>query len=147
MATSVGKVISVPEPTIALMAPAPTPASAIRIMWEIGTRRPYPRWFRCDQTRPPRAITPKSLAALGSALLSYPHIDPDRAAVEAERLAQPTLDEPAVTGLEEPGGEQDECRRPCGGLGAEQDLGLLAPAHRGRCRGDDLLEKGVELPR
>src|SRR4029453_18197952 len=35
-ATKVGKVIRVPEPTIALIAPAPTPARAKRIMWETG---------------------------------------------------------------------------------------------------------------
>ena len=36
-ATNVGNVIRVPEPTTALIAPAPTPARAIRIMWATDT--------------------------------------------------------------------------------------------------------------
>jgi hypothetical protein len=45
-----------------------------------------------------------------------------RGALEAELLAQPPLDEPPVTGFEEPGGEQDEMRRADPGLRREQDL-------------------------
>ena len=37
-ATSVGNVMRVPEPTTALIAPAPTPANAIRIISTTGTR-------------------------------------------------------------------------------------------------------------
>jgi len=36
-ATSVGKVISVPDPTIELIAPAPNPARPINAMWEANT--------------------------------------------------------------------------------------------------------------
>jgi hypothetical protein len=45
-----------------------------------------------------------------------PDRDLDRAAVEAELLAQPPLHEPAVARLEEARGEQDEVRRPDAGL-------------------------------
>src|SRR6478752_9701538 len=46
-ATRVGKVIKVPEPTTALIMPAPTPARAIRIMWETGT------WLTLARLRAP----------------------------------------------------------------------------------------------
>jgi hypothetical protein len=41
-------VINVPEPTTALMAPAATPANAIRIMWATDTRATL---VRCPQPR------------------------------------------------------------------------------------------------
>src|SRR6516162_11375209 len=71
-------------------------------------------------------------AGMALALGPDPHRDLDRAAVEAELLAQPPLHEPAVARLEEPRGEQDEMRRPDPGLGGEQDLGLAPDAHRRR---------------
>src|SRR4051812_12354431 len=43
-ASRVGKVISVPEPTTALMAPAATPARAMATISYQGTGRPYKRW-------------------------------------------------------------------------------------------------------
>src|SRR3954462_1183798 len=43
-ASRVGKVISVPEPTTALMAPAATPAKAMARISYQGTGRPYKRW-------------------------------------------------------------------------------------------------------
>src|SRR5689334_6890795 len=80
-ATSVGNVMRVPEPTSAVMAPAPTPARAMRIMSTTGTRG--------------------TLSALGTPLLTHPDIDADRTTVEAERLTQPALEEPAIAGFEE----------------------------------------------
>jgi spermidine synthase len=74
-------------------------------------------------------------AGAGVALGPDAHRDLDRAALEAELLAQLPLDEPAVGRLEKPGGEQHEVRRPDPGLGGEQDLGLPAAAHRRRGRG------------
>jgi spermidine synthase len=70
----------------------------------------------------------------GLALGPDPHRDLHRAALEAELLAQPPLDEPAVGRLEESRGEQHEMRRPDSGLGGEQDLRLPPAAHRRRCR-------------
>src|SRR6476646_6314993 len=51
-------------------------------------------------------------AGVALALGPDPDRDLDRAAVEAELLAQPPLHEPAVASLEESGGEQAEVRRP-----------------------------------
>src|SRR5215468_8280212 len=65
-------------------------------------------------------------AEVALALGPDPDRDLDRAAVEAELLAQPPLHEPAVARLEEPRGEQDEVRRPDAGLGSKQDLGLAS---------------------
>src|SRR6185437_16822308 len=83
-------------------------------------------------------------AGVALALGPDPDRDLDRAAVEAELLAQPPLHEPAVARLEEPGGEQDEVRRPDAGLGGEQDLGLAPAAHRRRRRRDQAGQPGVE---
>ena len=47
-------------------------------------------------------------------------------------IPQTTLDEAPVPRLEEATGEQHEPWRPRAGLGGEQHLGLLAPAHRRR---------------
>jgi hypothetical protein len=38
MATSVGKVIRVPDPTSALIAPAPSPAKQIKTIWMGDTK-------------------------------------------------------------------------------------------------------------
>src|SRR4029077_2253900 len=57
-ATKVGNVIRVPEPTTALIAPARTPARAIKIMWETGI------WLTLSRLRAP--------------LFPHPHVDPDR---------------------------------------------------------------------
>ncbi|GAY13289.1 hypothetical protein MSZK_00150 [Mycobacterium sp. shizuoka-1] len=47
-----------PEPTRALIAPAPIPANAITIMWETDTTKPYrPATTR----RTPGADSPKTL--------------------------------------------------------------------------------------
>ena len=46
MATSVGKVNKVPDPTTALTAPAPKPAKTIKIACDSGTKRPYRERFR-----------------------------------------------------------------------------------------------------
>src|SRR5690242_20839190 len=86
-------------------------------------------------------------AGMTLALGPDPDRDLDRAAVEAELLAQPPLYEPAVARLEEPGGEQDEVRRPDAGLGREQDLGLAPAAHRRRGRRDQAGQPGVEPAR
>jgi spermidine synthase len=83
-------------------------------------------------------------AGAGLALGPDPHRDLNRAALEAELLAQPPLHEPPVGGLEEPRGEQDEVRRPDPGLGGEQDLGLPAAAHRRWGRGHQAGQPGVE---
>ena len=83
-------------------------------------------------------------AGAGLALGPDPHRDLDRAALEAELLAQPPLHEPPVGGLEEPRGEQDEVRRPDPSLGGEQDLGLPTAAHRRWGRGHQAGKPGVE---
>src|SRR5262245_41155581 len=75
-------------------------------------------------------------AGMALALGPDPYRDLDRAAVEAELLAQPPLDEPAVARLQEARGEQDEMRRPDAGLGGEQDPGLAPATHRRRGRRD-----------
>src|SRR4051794_9357560 len=143
-ATNVGNVISVPEPTIALIAPAPTPANAIRIMWATGTQTTLPRWN--SRLRGAQQRVGSALPGAGAALLPHPHVDLDGAALEAELLPQLPLQKPPVTGLQEPRGEQHEGRRPGRRLGGEQDLGLLATPHRRWRRSDDLLEEGVQLP-
>src|SRR6516225_5480908 len=80
----------------------------------------------------PRGAAPGPAFPPGTTFALGP--DPDgnlhRAALEAELLAQPPLDEPAVGRLEEPRGEQDEVRRADADLGGEQDLGLAAAADR-----------------
>jgi hypothetical protein len=90
MATKVGKVISVPEPTTALIAPAAKPASVIRIACVNGTE---------TTVTEPVSSTASQSAGLGFPLLAHPHIDTDRAAFEAERLTQPPFQEAAVTGF------------------------------------------------
>src|SRR4051794_1029439 len=101
--------MSVPEPTTALMAPAPTPASAIRIMSTTGT---------CA-----------TLSRARAPLLPHPHVDPYRAALEAEGLAQPPLEEAPIPGLQEARRKQHERRWPRRRLGREQDPRLLATTH------------------
>src|SRR5690348_15384602 len=86
--------------------------------------------------RPPRALL--------AALLPHPDADLDRRAGEAERLAQPALDEPPVARLEEAAREQHEPRWAGGRLRREQDPWLLAAAHGVRVRRDQLAEEGVE---
>ena len=73
-------------------------------------------------------VTPPPSAALGSPLFAYSDIDPNRTPLDSECFAQPPLEEPPITGLQETGGEQHERGRRGRGLGAEQDLGLLAAA-------------------
>ena len=60
-------------------------------------------------------------------LLAHPHVDPDRAALESERLPQSPLQKAAVPGFQEAAGEQDERRRSRGGLVANK-IGLSPPA-------------------
>src|SRR3954464_1342978 len=98
-----------------------------------------------------RIVPPGRLPADGAGrggLLAplLPHADGhlDGGPHEAELLAQPALDEPAVAGLEEAAGEQDEPWWPCGGLRGEEDARLLAGADRVRVGRDDLAEAGVE---
>ena len=67
-----------------------------------------------------------------------------RAAIEAELLPQPPLDESPVAGLQETGREQHEMRRPDARLRREKDLGLPAAPHRRRGGGGQLGEPGVE---
>src|SRR6266478_6616539 len=95
----------------------------------------------------PAGRASRAAAGMAITLGPDPDRDLDRAAVEAELLAQPPLHEPAVARLEEPGGEQDEVRRPDAGLGGEQDLGLAPAAHRRRGRRDQAGQPGVEPAR
>src|SRR6516225_1201070 len=85
------------------------------------------------------------LAAL-AALFPQPHGHLDRGALEAELLAQPPFDEPAVGLLEDSGGEQHEVRRLGARLRGEQDPRLAAAAHRRRGGRDQLVQERVELP-
>src|SRR3954468_11024822 len=74
-ASSVGKVMSVPEPTTALMAPAATPARAMARISYQGTGRPYSRepaarrpvcpWARPGPARAPAPAFPASARRLG----------------------------------------------------------------------------------
>ena len=81
-----------------------------------------------------------------AALLAQPHGHLDRGAREAEVLAEPALDEPAVGLLEEPGREQHEVRRLGARLGGEQDPRLLAAAHRRRGGGDRAFSQALSWP-
>src|SRR6476469_457474 len=90
------------------------------------------------------AATRTVLVPATAALLPDPDVDPHRRTDEIEVLAQPALDEPAVPGLQEPAGEQDEGGWPVRGLGGEQHLWLLPAAHRRRRRLDQLTEPGVQ---
>src|SRR6202034_1343495 len=122
-------------------------------------------WARTDATPAagrPRAGPPSSPAGarpsarLGAwsgataralaALLPHPHAHLDRAADEAEVLAEAALDEPAVGLLQESRREQHEVRRPDARLGGEQDARLLAAAQRRRGARDESVQPGVELP-
>src|SRR6478736_2926938 len=78
------------------------------------------------------------------ALLPRSLVQHDRRTDEAELLAQSALDEPLVRRVELAAREEDERRRRGRGLGAEQDLGLLAAAHRVRVLGDQPAEEGVQ---
>ena len=69
----------------------------------------------------------------------------DGSALEAELLAQAAFQVAAVAVLQEAGGEDHETRRPCGGLGGEEDPRLLAASQRMRVRGLNLAQEGVEL--
>src|SRR5664279_3484804 len=75
----------------------------------------------------------QQLSRLAVPLLPDPDTDLDRGAAEAELLAEPALQEPAVGGLQETTGEEHEARWTGGRLGDEEHLGLLAAAHRWRC--------------
>ena len=79
-----------------------------------------------------------------AALLAHAHRDLDRGALEAELLAQATLEEAAVARLDEARGEDDEARRTRRRLRREEDARLFAAAHSVRVRGHDLAEEGVE---
>jgi len=92
---------------------------------------------------PPLGPRGRTAAGAGIPLGPDAHRDLHRAALEAELLAQPPLDEPAVGRLEESGGEQHEVRRPDPGLGGEQDLRLPAAAHRRRGGGHQAGQPGV----
>src|SRR5215467_477071 len=87
---------------------------------------------------------PRLTARGPGALLPQPHRQVDRAAVEAELLPEPALDEPPVAGLQEAGREQDEVRRPGPGLGREEDLRLLAATDGRGGRRDQRRQPGVE---
>src|SRR6476660_4880235 len=58
-------------------------------------------------TSAPTASPGRTAPGMALALGPDPDRDLDRGALEAELLAQPPLDEPAVARLEEPRGEQD----------------------------------------
>src|SRR5215470_3653224 len=60
---------------------------------------------------PASAVCPGPAPAAPRPPLAQAHRHVHRAALEAELLAQPPLDEPPVAGFEEPGGEQHEMRR------------------------------------
>src|SRR5919107_548360 len=68
-ARSVGKVISVPEPTTALMAPAATPARAMATISYQGTGRPYKRGRREPTTGPGGTASSNSIAATAHVVL------------------------------------------------------------------------------
>src|SRR3954452_6963951 len=57
-ASSVGKVVRVPEPTTALMAPAATPARAMARISYQGTGRPYKRAGRGPAAGPGAPLRP-----------------------------------------------------------------------------------------
>src|ERR1700738_1258693 len=115
------------------------------------TRRQQPTIVSVERSRYPVLrfarmlfiIQPPS-AALGSPLFAYPDIDPNRTALESERLTQPPLQAPPIAGLQETRGEQHESRRTGGGLGREQDACLLAAANRGWRRRHHLLDPRVQ---
>src|SRR4051812_23149941 len=79
-----------------------------------------------------------------AALLTHADRDLDGRALEAELLAEPTLDEAPVARLDEARREDHETRRARRGLGREEDAWLLAAPQRVRVRSHDLAEEGVE---
>src|ERR1700757_4084578 len=93
---------------------------------------------------PIRSCASACLATFAAALLAHPHIDPHRAALEPECLAQPPFQEPTVSGLEKTRREQNECRWSRGGLGGEQDARLLATANRWRRGRHPFFDPGVQ---
>src|SRR3954470_5349806 len=78
-------------------------------------------------------------------LLPRPNLQVDRAAMEAELLPQPALDEPDVARVHPTGGEEDERRRRTLCLGSKQDPRLLPAADRMWVGGDQPAEEGVQL--
>src|SRR5699024_6611373 len=96
----------------------------------------------CSAVRRLPSAAGRSALAFGP----HPHADLDRGTGEGELLAQPAFDVAPVAGLEESGGEEHEAGRAGIGLGAEQDPGLLAAAHRMRVCCGELTEEGVQLP-
>ena len=88
-----------------------------------AARRCDPRERRRGSCAQRRLIPPCAAAyALGllPAALAHAHRDAHRGAVVAELLAELALQVAAVTGVQEPGGEQHDCRRAGAGHGGEQ---------------------------
>src|SRR3954447_21261914 len=111
---------------------------------DLNLRPPDPQSGALPSCATSRSAVTLSQRLSALALLPHPYRDLDRRPGEVEVLAQATLDEAPVPGLEEAGREQHEAGRTGVGLGREQHPRRLPAPRRRRRLGHDLGEPAVE---